>query len=328
MEIPDRAATADGLFAVTVGRRSEVAECIISLELLPETGCELPPFSAGAHIDVELPNGMVRQYSLLGDARRALHYEIGILRDPASRGGSACAHADLREGDRLRISRPRNLFPLVAARRSLLLAGGIGITPLLAMARQLAHDGADFALHYCGRSLARMAFIDRLGEAPFAGCVHLHPDDGAPDTKLDAAALLAAPAPDTHLYVCGPGGFMDHVIDTARSCGWNDGNIHFECFAATVPAREGDRAFEMVLARSGRVIPVAPDETALAALCAYGVDVPVSCEQGICGTCATRVLDGEPDHRDMYFSDAEKAANDSFTPCCSRARSARLVLDL
>lgn len=317
----------DALFQVRIARRVQAAEDVIALELVSTGGEPLPTFSAGAHIDVELPNGLVRQYSLLGDATQRARYEIGILLDAASRGGSASAHADLSEGMSIRIGAPRNLFALVAARHSLLFGGGIGITPLLAMAQQLARGGHDFTLHYCSRTPARTAFLDRLRDAAWADRVRLHFDDGDAGQRLDAAAVLAAPVADTHLYVCGPKGFMNHVIGSARAAGWADANIHAESFTADV-ARNGDEAFEIKLARSGRLVPVATGQTAAAALAAHGIEVPLSCEQGICGTCVTPVLDGEPDHRDLYFSDAEKAANDRFTPCCSRSKSAVLVLDL
>lgn len=312
---------------VVVTRHARVADDIVHIVLESPAGTPLPAFAAGAHIDVELPNGLVRQYSLLGDPAQTRQYELGVLREAAGRGGSRSAHDDLHAGMRIRIGAPRNLFALVPARRSLLFAGGIGITPMLAMAQQLAHGRSDFTLHYCARSPARAAFLDRLRDAPWADRVRLHFDDGDARQKLDAASVLAAPSADSHLYVCGPKGFMNHVIDSARAAGWADATIHAESFAAEV-ARNGDEAFEIKLARSGRLVPVATGQTAAAALAAHGIEVPLSCEQGICGTCITPVLDGVPDHRDLYFSDAEKAANDRFTPCCSRSKSAVLVLDL
>lgn len=313
---------------VVVTRHARVADDIVHIVLESPAGTPLPAFAAGAHIDVELPNGLVRQYSLLGDPAQARQYELGVLREATGRGGSRSAHDDLHAGMHIRIGAPRNLFALLPARRSLLFAGGIGITPMLAMAQQLAHGQSDFTLHYCARSPARAAFLDRLRDAPWADRVRLHFDDGDARQKFDAAAVLAACSADTHLYVCGPTGFMDHVIGSARAAGWADANIHAESFAATDGARIGDQAFTVELARSGRVVPVAVGQTVAAALAAHGVEVPLSCEQGICGTCATRVLAGEPDHRDMYFSDAERAANDCFTPCCSRSKSDVLVLDL
>ncbi|MBS0512221.1 MAG: oxidoreductase [Proteobacteria bacterium] len=319
------------LFAVRVQRRTQLADDIIGLELSSLDGAPLPAYTAGAHIDVELPNGLVRQYSLCGQG--AGRYEIGILRDPAGRGGSACAHRDIREGGEIRIGAPRNLFALVPARRTLLFAGGIGVTPILAMAQELSHGGADFRMHYCSRSAVRTAFIDRIRASVFARRVQFHFDDGAPAQRFDAAAAIGAPDPATHLYVCGPRGYMDHVIATARSLGWRDSNIHFEYFsAASAPSSArgeaaGDGYFEIRLAGRDVVVAVPPGTTAAQALIARGVPVPLSCEQGICGTCVMRVLDGVPEHRDLFLSDAEKAANDRFTPCCSRARSASLLID-
>ena len=313
---------------VVVTRHARVADDIVHIVLESPAGTPLPAWSAGAHIDLELPNGAVRQYSLLGDPAQVTRYELGVLKEAGGRGGSRSAHDDVRAGMQLRIGAPRNLFALQPAHRTLLFAGGIGITPMLAMAQQLAHGQADFTLHYCSRTLARTAFIDRLRDAPWADRVRLHFDDGDPRQKLDTAAVLAAPSPDTRLYVCGPSGFMAHVIDSARAAGWADANIHSESFSGGAAARGGDEAFSVRLARSGGTVEVAAGQTVAAALAAHGVDVALSCEQGICGSCAVRVLDGEPDHRDCFFTDAEHAAGGFFTPCCSRSKSALLVLDL
>ena len=321
------------LFAVRVRRRMQLADDIIGLELSSLDGAPLPAWAAGAHIDVELPNGLLRQYSLCGDGAHTGCYEIGILRDPASRGGSASAHDDIHEGDEIRIGAPRNLFALRSAQRSLLFAGGIGITPILAMAQVLTRGGADFRMHYCSRTPSRTAYIDRIRASTFVDRVQFHFDDGAAAQRFDAAAAIGAPDPATHLYVCGPRGYMDHVIATATSLGWRDDHIHFEYFAA-VPAEAaaagegaGDGHFEIRVAGRDLVVPVPPGTTAAQALIAHGVPVPLSCEQGICGTCVMRVLDGVPEHRDLFLSDAEKAANDRFTPCCSRACSASLLID-
>lgn len=314
---------------VRIQHKTRLADDIIGLELMATEGSLLPPYQAGAHIDVELPNGLVRQYSLCGEDREAHRYEIGILLAPNSRGGSASAHHDLEEGSVLRIGRPRNLFPLASqAQRSLLFAGGIGITPILSMARGLAQDDADFELHYCSRTPSRTAFIECLRTSSFADQVQFHFDDGDLDQRFDAATSIGAPQPDTHLYVCGPEGFMNHVISTARSLGWEDAQIHFEYFSATpsLPSAD-DGSFEVYLVGREQSILVPPDVSVAQALIANGVEVPVSCEQGICGTCLMRVLEGEPDHRDMYLNDAEHAANDRFLPCCSRAKSNSLLID-
>lgn len=313
---------------VRVVRKTREAEGIASFELARADGAPLPAFSAGSHIDVRVPGGLTRQYSLCNDSGESHRYRIAVLRDAASRGGSAGMHDAVHEGDLLHISAPRNHFPLQHAQRSLLFAGGIGVTPLLCMAQRLAAIGADFALHYCTRSPERTAFSAEIAATAFAGRVHVHHDSGPPSQKLNLARLLARPDPGTHLYVCGPTGFIDHVVGTARSHGWPDGQIHLEYFGAAPQDHSADGAFEVRLASSGKTCTVAAGQTVVQALQAHGVEIMTSCEQGVCGTCITRVLEGQPDHRDLYFTDEEKARNDQFTPCCSRARSALLVLDL
>ena len=317
------------MITVRVARKTTEAIDIASFELVAADGQSLPPFSAGSHVDVHVPGGAVRQYSLCNNPAESHRYQLGVLKDPNSRGGSKAMHETVQEGDTLTISEPRNHFALAhEAKRSLLFAGGIGVTPILCMAERLAAIGADFAMHYCGRSRDRMAFIDRIASAPFADKVALHMDDGAAEQKLDLAATLANPQPGVHLYVCGPKGFMDAVLNTARATGWPEAQLHFEFFAAEVVKSDSDGNFDVKIASTGKVITVGKDQTVIAALAAAGVDVPISCEQGVCGTCLTRVLEGEPDHRDAYLTDDEKAANDQFLPCCSRAKSACLVLDL
>jgi vanillate O-demethylase ferredoxin subunit len=314
---------------VRVARKATEAEDIATFELVAADGSALPPFAAGAHIDVQLPGGPTRQYSLCNDPAESHRYLIGVLRDPASRGGSAAMHERVHEGDVLHISTPKNHFPLAhGAVRSVLLAGGIGITPILCMAERLAVAGADFTLHYATRSPARTAFRQRIAGSSFAARVHFHFDDGDDAQRLDIGAAVGRPAAGTHLYVCGPKGFMDAALGAARAAGWPEGRLHYEFFSAEVAPGPDDGAFEVQLASSGRVIPVAKDQTVVAALAAAGVEVPTSCEQGVCGTCLTRVLEGEPEHKDLYLTAEEQAANDQFLPCCSRARSARLLLDL
>ncbi|MDM0012111.1 PDR/VanB family oxidoreductase [Variovorax sp. J22P168] len=310
-----------------VARRIDEAQDVCSFELVAEDGSTLPPFSAGSHIDVHVAPGLIRQYSLSNDPAEQDRYRIAVLREPASRGGSAGMHDSVRPGDVLRASEPRNHFPLVEAPRSLLLAGGIGVTPILAMARALHAQGRSFELHYCGRSASRMAFLDELGSAGFAGSVFLHADD-VPAQKFDAQAVLARPESDTHLYVCGPNGFMDHVLDTARRNGWSEAQLHREYFAGVATALESDGSFEVRVASTGLSCQVPAGKTVIEVLAAHGVEVPTSCEAGVCGTCLTRVLEGTPDHRDSFLTDGERAANDQFTPCCSRALSPLLVLDL
>jgi vanillate O-demethylase ferredoxin subunit len=319
-----------GTLKVRVAARRDEAKDIAGFDLVAADGGSLPAFSAGSHIEVKLHDGLVRQYSLCNDPAESHRYAIAVLRDPATRGGSKAMHERIRVGDEIEISTPRNHFPLAhAARRSLLLAGGIGVTPILCMAERLAVTDADFEMHYCARSPERTAFRERIGRSGFARRVQFHFDDGAPDQKLDIGAFLAAERDkEVHLYVCGPKGFMDAVLNGARAQGWPEPQLHYEFFSAAPAKSDGDTSFEVQLASSGKVIVVAKHQTVVDALAAAGVEIATSCEQGVCGTCITRVLKGVPDHKDAYLTREEQAANDQFTPCCSRAKSPRLVLDI
>ncbi|AVE03615.1 oxidoreductase [Pseudomonas palleroniana] len=313
---------------VVVVSRNHEAQDICSFELASVDGNPLPAFSAGAHIDVHLPDGLIRQYSLCNHPEERHRYLIGVLKDPASRGGSRSLHEQLQSGARLSISAPRNLFPLVCdARRSVLFAGGIGITPILCMAEHLAQAGADFELHYCARASERAAFVQRLKASPFAERVFLHFDE-QPDTALDIGQVLAAPADDVHLYVCGPGGFMQHVLDSARALGWQDSCLHREYFSAAPVDSRLDGRFSVQIGSSGKVFEIPADQSVVQVLESHGITIAVSCEQGVCGTCLTRVLEGVPEHRDLFLTEQEQALNDQFTPCCSRSKTPMLVLDL
>ncbi|PHM20266.1 MAG: oxidoreductase [Curvibacter sp. PD_MW3] len=320
--------------SVRVARKAVEAQDIVTLELVAADGSALPAFGAGAHVDVQLPDGkggpgITRQYSLCNDPTETHRYLIGVLRDPASRGGSQAVHELVKEGDVLQISTPKNHFPLAHdAKKSLLLGGGIGITPILCMAERLANTGADFELHYATRSPERTAFRERIAGSGFAKQVQFHFDDGDAAQKLDLAKLLAQPQAGTHLYVCGPKGFMDAVLNTAREKGWPEEQLHYEFFGATVEKSDSDASFEIKLASSGRIVMVPKDKTVTQALAEAGVEILMSCEQGVCGTCLTRVLEGVPDHKDSYLTPEEQAANDQFLPCCSRSKTPQLVLDL
>jgi vanillate monooxygenase ferredoxin subunit len=314
--------------AVKVVSKKIEAEDIASFELATADGAPLPAFSAGSHIDVQVPGGLTRQYSLCNDAAERHRYRIAVLRDPASRGGSTAMHDAVKAGDVLHISEPRNHFPLQHAKRSLLFAGGIGVTPLLCMAQRLAAIGADFVLHYCTRSVERTAFRTEIANSAFADRVRFHYDAGPPEQKLDLEADLGAPDPACRLYVCGPTGFIDYVVGMAKVKGWSADQIHLEYFGAAPKDSSGDSAFDVRVASSGKTYTVAAGQSVVQALLEHGVEILTSCEQGVCGTCITRVLEGEPDHRDLYFTDEEHAKNDQFTPCCSRAKSKILVLDL
>jgi vanillate O-demethylase ferredoxin subunit len=316
---------------VFVKRKRIEAEGIVSFELERQDGAPLPPFSAGSHIDVHAPGGFVLQYSLCNHADQEHSYLIAVLRDPQSRGGSIAMHDLVHEGDKLTISEPRNMFPLAPnATRSLLMAGGIGVTPLLCMAERLAHSGADFKMHYCGRSLGRMAFVERIRASSFAARVQFHIDDGEDCQKLDMASVLANPDPGTHLYVCGPTGYMEAVLAAATAAGWSADRLHREYFAAPAQAADAaaDAAFDVKVASTGATYRVGPDEKISDVLKQHGIHIEVGCREGLCGTCLTRVLEGEADHRDLVLSDEERAANDQITPCCSRSRSPLLVLDI
>jgi vanillate monooxygenase ferredoxin subunit len=288
----------------------------------------LPSFSAGSHIDVEIKPGLIRQYSLCNDPQERSRYLIGVLREPESRGGSVALVEGVAIGDVIKVGEPRNNFPLQrTAKRVVLLAGGIGVTPVLCMAEQLANFGTPFEMHYCARSKRRAAFHARIIKSRFADSVQFYfADEGQ---RVDLDRVLGKPGADDHLYVCGPKGFIDLVLEKARLAGWAPNAVHREFFAATENALcRGEKPFEIEISSTGRRLRVDPDKSVADVLSACGFDISTSCAQGICGTCITRVIRGIPDHRDMILTDEEKARNDQFTPCCSRAKSEVLVLDL
>ena len=314
---------------VVVASKSPETTDICSLELIDVGRCALPPFSAGAHILVEVRAGMSRSYSLYDLHEVSGGYRIAVLRDPTSRGGSAAVHDELQVGQHIRVSPPRNHFQLAeCAPYSLLLAGGIGVTPILSMAAQLAAADQTFDMHYCARTRKSAAFVGRLEASPYKKRVQLHFDDGPPEQRLDIDATLATCPAGAHLYVCGPQGFINAVIARASATGWSPERVHYERFSADIASNEDDGSFEVELARSGKVVRIEKDKTVIEALAEAGMPLDTSCEQGICGVCITQVLAGVPDHRDMYLSDEEKARNDQFMPCCSRSLSSRLVLNI
>ncbi|WP_298212691.1 PDR/VanB family oxidoreductase [Acidovorax sp.] len=320
---------AKSLLNMLVRRKTAEALDICSFDLVSTDDVSLPAFAAGAHIDVHLPNGLTRQYSLCNDPTESNRYLICVLSDPESRGGSRFMHESVSEGDKLFVSAPKNHFALAhGVKRSLLLAGGIGITPILCMAERLTIADEDFELHYSARSRARMAFHDYIQRSKFADKTAFHFSDGDAVQRLHIDTLLSVQQAGTHLYVCGPKRFMDAVLGRARAIGWPEQHLHYEFFVGLAPSHDADGPFEVKLASSGKVVHVAKHRTVVEALADAGVKVQTSCEQGVCGTCLTRVLEGEPDHRDMFLSPSEQAANDQFLPCCSRARSMQLVLDL
>lgn len=310
--------------AVRVARKWREAERIAAFELRDPDGAALPPFTPGAHVEVHLPGGVVRQYSLCGDPADTSRYEIAVLLQEGA--GSRAMHA-LEEGAPVTIGVPRNHFELDSgARRTLLVAGGIGITPLLPMADRLNILDRQFALHYCVRSVGGAAFIGRLGAAPFASRVHVHADDGPAAQRLDLPALFAGAGAETRLYVCGPAGFIAMVKEAALAHGFAAGRIHVEHFANAGIAAGG--AFDVRLAATGKTVTVPAGVSIVDCLAGHGVEIVASCRQGVCGCCLTTVLEGEPDHQDCYLTDAERALGDRLLPCCSRSKTPLLVLDL
>jgi ferredoxin-NADP reductase len=301
------------------------AEGINSYELVSPDQAPLPPFTAGGHIDVQIPGGFVRQYSLCNDPRERHRYVIGVLREDSGRGGSRAFHERVRAGDILSISGPRNNFPLAnGARRHLLIAGGIGSTPLIAMVWQMLGDDAEFEMHYCARSPERAAFRHQLAAPALKGRVSFHYDGGDPRQGLDLAAVLKHYREGTHLYCCGPAGLMGAVQSAAAH--WPAGTVHFEYFAAPRAELSVDTEFRIRIASTGAELPVPPDRTILEVLRGNGVQIESSCAAGVCGTCRTRYLEGEPDHRDFVLTADEQA--EYVMVCCSRSRSGLLVLDL
>lgn len=303
---------------------------ILSFELGLKDGSDLPAFDAGSHIDVKVNDQIVRQYSLYNDPAERKAYKIAVLNDPNSRGGSVAVHETFNLGDTIQVSAPRNLFPLKTdSKRILLFAGGIGITPLMSMASVLEKQDIDFELHYHSRSKASTAFTDELANSSYASRVFFHFDDDSNDDAAAVKQALSQSSDDIHLYTCGPNGFMDYIFDTARSLGWQDENLHKEVFnAAPIELDGDDKSFELKLVNSGLSFTIPQDKTALEVLEEAGIDVNASCEQGVCGACLTRVTDGTPDHRDQFQTDSEKSLNDHFAPCCSRALTDSLSVDL
>ncbi|PZA21594.1 oxidoreductase [Modestobacter versicolor] len=308
---------------VRVQDKVQVAEGVVTLTLTAPDGGRLPDWTPGAHVDLTLENGLTRQYSLCGDRWDAHSYRVGVLLEPAGRGGSSYVHEQLEPGHVLGLGGPRNNFPLVPAESYLFVAGGIGITPVLPMIAQADLLGADWQLLYGGRTRSSMAFLDEL--SAHGDRVQVRPQDEF--GLLDLPAFLGEPRPGTPVYACGPAPLLA-ALETACA-GWPARALHTERFVAAdqgAPVRT--TAFDVELHRSGRTVTVTPDTSVLEALAAAGVEVLSSCRQGTCGTCETTVLAGVPDHRDSLLDDDERAAGDCMYPCVSRSCSDRLVLDL
>lgn len=305
--------------------REEVADGVVVLTLGDPEGAVLPSWTPGAHVDLVMGDSLVRQYSLCGSTSDRDTWKVGVLLDPESRGGSRYVHESLDSGATIRVRGPRNHFPLVSAPRYRLIAGGIGITPLLPMIEAAAARGADWHLLYGGRSRQSMAFLDVLAEHPDR--VTVSPRDER-DGPLDLPSVLAEPRDDTLVYCCGPEGLLT-AVEQACS-GWPEGSLHVERFAAKEVEAGADalESFEVECQRSGVSVSVPAGRSIYDVVEEAGIDVLGSCMEGVCGTCECDVIEGEPDHLDSVLSDAEKARNDVILICVSRSRSERLVLDL
>lgn len=302
------------------------AQGVVSLELRSPEGQALPAWEPGAHIDLLLPSGSVRQYSLCGEVEDRLCLRIAVLLDAKGRGGSREVHEGLRVGQLLQVRGPRNAFALRPHGRYLFVAGGIGITPLLPMLRAAGRAGAQWQLIYGGRTRASMAFAAELLRAHGPERVQLRPaDEGGP---LDLGAIVDQAAAGAQVYSCGPAPLLDALGERFAAAGLQH-HLHIERFAAApVVTDAAAGSLRVILARSGAQVEVAPDCSILAALRAAGHAVSSSCEQGICGMCETRVLDGVPEHRDMLLTESERARGDVMMLCVSRARTPSLTLDL
>ncbi|MBT2523476.1 PDR/VanB family oxidoreductase [Arthrobacter sp. ISL-28] len=308
---------------LVVTAKTKAADGVVALTLDHPEGRRLPDWTPGSHIDIVLPSGINRQYSLCGDRWDAHSYRIAVLHEAQGRGGSAYIHEQLTEGTTVALGGPRNNFPLAPSEKYLFIAGGIGITPMLPMIQQADLLGAEWKLLYLGRSRNTMAFLDEL--AAYGDRVVVMAKDESGPCRLQE--LIGDPQADTKVYVCGPQRLLTAV---ERHCAdWPVGLLRVEHFAAKAhgaPARA--TAFEVELARAGLSVTVRPDQSILDAVQNAGVSVLTSCREGTCGTCEVTVLDGDPDHRDSILGDADRAAGHCMFPCVSRSCSDRLVLDL
>ncbi|MAZ16802.1 MAG: oxidoreductase [Ahrensia sp.] len=305
------------------------ADTVVSVEFETLDGSNLPKAAPGAHVDVILRDDLRRSYSLTRENTAGPTFTVAIHRDPQSKGGSAFVHERLRVGDKVRISRPKNNFPLdETSENSVLIAGGIGITPILAMVRRLTEERRRWEVFYAARSRTAAAFCEELDTCVQAsngkGRVNYHFDDEQRGSLVDIRSIMES-NPEAHFYCCGPEPMLAAYEAAAREV--PRGQVHVEYFSATEEvARDG--GFDLVLERSGKTLHVESGKTILDVLIENNVSVPFSCSEGVCGTCETRVIEGRPDHRDMILTDEERAKGDTMMVCCSGSKSPRLVLDL
>jgi ferredoxin-NADP reductase len=324
----ERSQATDRLDLVVSDLRAETPQ-IRALRLARPNGEPLPSWEAGAHVKVRLPDGGERSYSLIessGDTaamKRPLAYRLGVRLEEASKGGSRYMHA-LAVGDRVSLAPPTNNFPLEAGAAPVLLAGGIGVTPLISMATALVADGRDFRLIYAGRSREQLAFLPEI-DALAGARLTIHTDDTA--GIFDIKSLMSTLTAEERLYLCGPKPMLDAALGCASAFGWDKDRLRFEIFSSAAPV-VGDQAFEVVLKRSGKTYTIPPNKSILDVLIAAGEDPLHDCKRGDCGVCQVSVIEGTPDHRDYILSDAEKASGTLMQICVSRSKLPRLVIDL
>lgn len=309
---------------------TDVAKGVRSFEITAASIDEkLPSFTAGAHIDVHISDGLVRQYSLCNDPLDAKRYLIAVKCEEEGRGGSRAIHSDFYVGQTIRISAPRNNFSLdLNDAEYVLVAGGIGLTPILAMAHTLYNSGKVFSVHICARSLEYVPFAATLSKLCFADQISLHLDDGDEAQKFDLARDCGTASTTKQLYICGPGGFMSWVMQSLKDMSWSNDRLHSETFVPPQVSNLENRAFTVELAKSGKIFTVAADEFLIDVLNRNQCGVPCSCTQGICGSCITPVKSGEPEHRDAVLSDTEREAGNKMCVCVGRAKGDHLVLDI
>ena len=312
------------LMPLRVTRNDKIADGIHLFELRAANGQPLPPFSAGAHITIRVPNGLLRKYSLCNAPAERDRYQVAIKRETNGRGGSSTLIDKVKAGDELMVAPPVNDFGLPQrAQDFLFIAGGIGITPIMAMIRELQAQGKRFRLFYCSRSPETTAFTEELSAPEFAGKVVIHHDQGDPTCSLDLNPILAERRNREHLYCCGPRPLMEAVRRMTDH--WSPTAVHFEAFSEAETHKADDKPFRVRLARTNKVLEVPVTKTILEVLRDNGLEVPSSCETGTCGTCRTKMLAGEADHRDLVLAEHERA--DTIMICVSRARSDEITLD-
>lgn len=314
-------------FDVVVKRVVQETDRIKGFELAPVDGNSIKSFEPGGHIVIHMPDDISRHYSLVNGTEDTEAYRIGVLKEIDGRGGSAYMHDVVHEGAVLHVSGPTNLFELdETAKHSVLLAGGIGVTPIMAMAKHLNATDASFEMHYCAKSTDDAAFVNWLKSCTFADRVSFHFDGGDPSKGLNISQVVESQDSTAHIYFCGPAGFMDAIKQSVEA--WEPERVHSESFTGVDAVGDHAKSFEIEINNDGKILTVPADKTALDVLRANGYEIESVCEEGVCGTCIVDVLEGIPEHRDEFLTDEEKEENAMMTTCCSRSKSSRLVIEI